>query len=74
MAERTTPRRGQLAKDAILGFVGFFTFLAVVQAVINVFRPDPEVWPALFALVMLAACWLTWRLTRARPAHSADKK
>lgn len=54
-------RRRKLVWDSVLGFVGFLCLLAVMQAVINVLRPQPAVWPALFALVMLAVTWLLWR-------------
>ncbi|WP_370639207.1 hypothetical protein [Corynebacterium sp. CNCTC7651] len=59
--------RKDLVWQSIVGFVGFFTALALIQAVVNVFRPEPAVWPALFAAVMitlevlLVRRWLRWR-------------
>lgn len=54
-------RRRALVWDTALGFVGFLTALAVLQAVLNVFRADPAIWPGLFALVMVLATWLVWK-------------
>lgn len=59
--------------QAIIGFLGFFAFLAVVQAVMNLFSPEPAIWPGLFAgALVLATWWLTrrWRRLR-RDAPSA---
>ncbi len=59
--------RKDLIWQAVIGFVGFFAFLAVVQAVMNVFRPEPAIWPGLLAgaLVLvtwlLTKRWLAWR-------------
>jgi divalent metal cation (Fe/Co/Zn/Cd) transporter len=50
--------------DAFLGFLGFFAFLAVIQAVINVVQPEPKVWPALLALVLVLATVSMWRIRR----------
>ncbi|ALC05192.1 hypothetical protein CDES_03700 [Corynebacterium deserti GIMN1.010] len=57
-------RRRGLQFEALLGFLGFFTFIALIQAVINVFKPEPAVWPALLALVMVlltTSMWRAWR-------------
>ncbi len=51
--------------DTALGFVGFFTFLAVVQAVLNVFAPAPALWPGLVAGALCGLEYLLWR-ARAR--------
>ncbi|AKE40689.1 hypothetical membrane protein [Corynebacterium kutscheri] len=48
-------------KQAVLGFLVFFTVLAVIQAAINVIQPEPALWPALFALVMVVATVMFWR-------------
>ncbi|NMB23464.1 MAG: hypothetical protein GX983_08930 [Corynebacterium sp.] len=58
-------RRG-LQLDAFIGFLGFFAFLSVIQAVINVFQPEPKVWPALLALVLVLATVSMWRARRDR--------
>ncbi|MBN9644491.1 hypothetical protein ACFSSC_11015 [Corynebacterium mendelii] len=57
-------QRQQLVRDSVVGFVGFFAFLSVVQAVINVLRPEPLVWPALLALVMVILFVVVYRITR----------
>lgn len=53
--------RKDLLWQSLIGFVGFFAFLAVVQAVINVFSPDPAIWPGLLAGVLVLATWLLVR-------------
>lgn len=66
----TTPQdsgadqRRQLQFDALAGFLGFFAFLAVIQAMINVVQPEPKVWPAVLALVLVIATMLVWRARR----------
>lgn len=41
--------------DTGIGFVGFFAVLATIQAVLNVFDPNPRIWPGLLALALIAA-------------------
>ncbi|WP_412778844.1 hypothetical protein [Corynebacterium liangguodongii] len=41
--------------------MGFFALLALAQAVLNLFRPSPALWPGLLAG---ALCVLTWWLVR----------
>lgn len=53
--------RKDLLWQSLIGFVGFFAFLAVVQAVINVFSPAPAIWPGLLAGVLVLATWLLVR-------------
>lgn len=50
--------RKDLIWQTVIGFIGFFAFLAVVQAVMNVFRPEPAIWPGLLAGVLVLATWL----------------
>lgn len=50
--------RKDLIWQTVIGFVGFFAFLAVVQAVMNVFRPEPAIWPGLLAGALVLATWL----------------
>lgn len=57
-------KRRQLQFDALAGFLGFFAFLAVIQAMINVAQPEPKVWPAVLALVLVIATVLVWRARR----------
>ncbi|HIW96107.1 MAG TPA: hypothetical protein H9867_06465 [Candidatus Corynebacterium gallistercoris] len=54
-------RRKKLVWESLLGFVGFFTVLAGIQAVWNVFQPNPAVGPALLFLALLLATWGAWR-------------
>ncbi|MEH0147702.1 hypothetical protein V6D40_08525 [Corynebacterium sp. Q4381] len=54
-------QRRDLVWQTVIGFVGFFAFLAVVQAVINVFSPDPAIWPGLLAGALVLATWLLVR-------------
>lgn len=54
-------QRKDLLWQSLIGFVGFFAFLAVVQAVMNVFRPDPAIWPGLLAGALVLLTWLLVR-------------
>lgn len=47
--------------QTIAGFVGFFTVLAGVQAVWNVFQDEPGVLPALVFAGMLILSVVVWR-------------
>lgn len=60
-------QRESLVWQTIAGFVGFFTLLAGIQAVWNLFRDDPQVLPAVVFAALLAVSVLVWR---ARP-HGA---
>ncbi|EEI15873.1 PEP-CTERM sorting domain-containing protein [Corynebacterium lipophiloflavum] len=59
--------RRDLVWQTLIGFVGFFTVLALVQAVLNLFRPEPAIWPGLLAgalclaTFLLVRRWLRWR-------------
>ncbi|MGP6173791.1 hypothetical protein [Corynebacterium sp. A21] len=59
-------RRRKMQLDTLTGFLGFFAFIALVQAVINVVQPEPKVWPALLALVLVIAAVMSWRAGRSR--------
>ncbi|GAA1184499.1 PEP-CTERM sorting domain-containing protein [Corynebacterium glaucum] len=60
-------QRTDLTYQAFIGFLGFFAFLAVIQAVLNLFSPEPAIWPGLFAgLLVLLTWWLTRRWQRLR--------
>lgn len=54
-------KRQELVRESILGFVGFFTFIALVAGVWNLFQAEPAVWPSLFLLVMVALLLLVAR-------------
>ena len=38
-------QRRELQHETLLGFLGFFAFLSLVQAVANLFAPEPALWP-----------------------------
>ncbi|WJY67472.1 PEP-CTERM sorting domain-containing protein [Corynebacterium auris] len=60
--------RTDLLWQSAIGFLGFFAALALIQAVINLFRPEPAIWPGLLAGALVAATWLMvrrWRRLRA---------
>lgn len=64
MDDESQHKRTQLVRESIVGFVGFLSFLAVVQAVINVMQPEPKVWPAVLALVLVITAVSAWRWHR----------
>lgn len=52
--------------DSFTGFLGFFAVLSIIQAMINMAQPDPKVWPAVLALILVTATVAAWRAGRAR--------
>jgi hypothetical protein len=54
-------KRQELVRESMLGFVGFFTFIALVAGVWNLFQAEPAVWPSLFLLTMVALLLLVAR-------------
>ena len=50
--------------DTALGFLGFFSLLAVIQAVLNLFHDSPALCPGLLAGVLCLLTYLTWRAKR----------
>lgn len=60
--------RRKLQLDSFTGFLGFFAFLSVIQAIINVIQPEPKVWPAILALILVIATVTVWRAGRAAGA------
>lgn len=54
-------QRDHLVWQTIAGFVGFFTVLAGVQAVWNVFQDEPGLLPALVFAGMLILSVVVWR-------------
>lgn len=54
-------KRQELVRESILGFVGFFTFIALVAGVWNLFQAEPKVWPSLFLLAMIVLLLLVAR-------------
>ena len=53
--------RYALLWDTALGFCGFFAALALIQAVVNLFRPEPVLWPGLLAGVLCLALYGIYR-------------
>ena len=56
--------RRSLLWDSLLGFLGFFACLSVIQAVVNLFEDSPAVWPGLVAGALCALTYLAWRAKR----------
>ena len=56
--------RRSLLWDSLLGFLGFFACLAVIQAVVNLFEDSPAVWPGLVAGALCALTYVAWRAKR----------
>ena len=50
--------------DMLLGIIGFFAFMAVVQTVVLEVRGEPAGTAAVLLAVLLAALWFVWRLRR----------
>lgn len=63
-SDPTRNQRRKLQLEALTGFLGFFSVLAFVQAVMNAIAPSPKVWPALLALVLVVATVAAWRAGR----------
>ena len=59
-------QRKKLMWDTLVGFVGFFAFVSVIQAVLSLLSPEPAVWPAVLALVLVIAAVTVWRIGRSR--------
>ena len=57
-------QRRRLQLETLVGFLGFFTVIAVIQAVLNAFSPDPAAWPSLLAFGMIALTVMAWRAWR----------
>lgn len=54
-------QRRELQLETLLGFLGFFAFLSMVQAVANLFAPEPALWPGVLAAVLVGLTWWVWR-------------
>ena len=50
--------------DVLLGIIGFFAFMAVVQTVVLEVRGEPAGGSAALLAVLLAVLWFVWRLRR----------
>jgi hypothetical protein len=50
--------------DMLLGIIGFFAFMAVVQTVLLEVRGEPAGFSAALLAVLLLILWFVWRLRR----------
>lgn len=50
--------------DMLLGIIGIFAFMAVIQTVVLEVRGEPAGTSAALLAVLLAALWFVWRLRR----------
>lgn len=57
-------RRRKLQYETLVGFLGFFAFLALLQAVWNLFAPSPALWPGLLAAALVGLTWWVWQRGR----------
>lgn len=61
MSGKYHPEQAKLLWDTGLGFLGFMTLLAMVQAVMNIFADEPLMWPGFVAAGFMFAAWLCYR-------------
>lgn len=64
-------RRRRMVWESVLGFLAVFDLLALIQAVMNIFR-DAAIWPSLLLLVLLLVTWAAWRQWRRYAPDVAD--
>ncbi|WJZ01895.1 hypothetical protein [Corynebacterium freiburgense] len=57
----TRETRRKLQRDALTGFLSFFALVSVIQAVLNLFAPEPAIWPAALALILVILTIISWR-------------
>lgn len=58
------PRAKAQRLELLLGILGFFAFMALVQTVVLEFRGDPAGFSAAVLAVLVLAVWLVWRARR----------
>lgn len=58
------PRARAQRLEVLLGILGFFSFMALVQTVVFEVRGDPAGFSAAVLAVLVVAVWLTWRARR----------
>jgi hypothetical protein len=58
------PRAKAQRLDMLLGILGFFAFMALVQTVVLEVRGDPAGFSAAVLAVLVLAVWLVWRARR----------
>lgn len=54
-------KRKKLVWESLLGFVGFFAFMALLNAIWNVFQTEPAILPSVVLLVLVVLTWLAWK-------------
>lgn len=55
------PEQARLLWDSGIGFLGFITLMTYVQAIFNVFAPEPALWPGFLAAAFTAFFWALLR-------------
>ena len=55
-----------MAFDTLIGMVGFFTLMFFLNAVANIFRPEPAVTPAIILFLCVTLLLVLWRIRRAK--------
>ena len=58
------PRAKAQRLELLLGILGFFAFMALVQTVFLEVRGDPAGFSAAVLAVLVVAVWLVWRARR----------
>ncbi len=58
------PRAKAQRLEMLLGILGFFAFMALVQTVVLEVRGDPAGFSAAVLAVLVVATWLVWRARR----------
>lgn len=58
------PRARAQRLELLLGVLGFFAFMAVIQLVTLELRGEPAVGAALLLAALLGLCWVVWRSRR----------
>ena len=52
--------------DTLIGMVGFFTLMFFLNAVANIFQPEPAAMPAIILFLCVTLLLVLWRIRRAK--------
>ena len=52
--------------DTLIGMVGFFTLMFFLNAVANIFQPEPATTPAIILFLCVTLLLVLWRIRRAK--------
>ena len=52
--------------DTLIGMVGFFTLMFFLNAVANIFQPEPAATPAIILFLCVTLLLVLWRIRRAK--------